>query len=97
MIFWLQVGSNKFPILGEIVLKVRTSQAAAERAWSIYEFILTKRRNRLAPPKFTKLVQLYMNVEIAEKENDLLGVMMVLEEDVGDSDGELPNAAAGFV
>ena len=45
MTYWLQVGSNKYPILGkvaQIVLKVSTSQAASERAWSKYDFILTK-------------------------------------------------------
>jgi hypothetical protein len=42
--YWLTVGSTKFPILfkvAEIVFGVPTSQAAAERAWSIYDFILT--------------------------------------------------------
>ena len=36
--YWLQIGSNLYPILGkiaQIVLKVPTSQAASERSWSI--------------------------------------------------------------
>ena len=56
--YWLQIGSNLDPILGkiaQIVFKVPTSQSASERAWSIYDFILTKRRNRLNPEKVTKL------------------------------------------
>jgi hypothetical protein len=92
MTYWLQIGCKKFPVLGkvaQIVFKVPTSQAASERAWSIYDFILTKRRNRLKPEKVTKLVQLYMNAELVEHENHLLEIMMGLEQDDCDSDGEL--------
>lgn len=90
--YWLTIGATKFPILSkvaEIVFKVPTSQAAAERAWSIYDFILTKRRNRLSPAKVTKLVQLYMNSEIVDKENNLVNIMMGLECDVNDTDEEI--------
>jgi hypothetical protein len=90
--YWLQIGCNMYPILGKIaliVLKVPTSQAASERAWSIYDFILTKRRNRFKPEKVTKLVQLYMIAELCEHENHLLEIMMGLEQDHGDSDGEI--------
>jgi hypothetical protein len=92
MTYWLQIGCNKYSVLGkvaQIVFKVPTSQAASERAWSIYDFILTKRRNRLMPEKVTKLVQLYMNAELVEHENHLLEIMMGLEQDDCDSDGEL--------
>ena len=90
--FWLQVGSNKYPVLGkvaQIVLKIPTSQAASERAWSIYDFILTKRRNRLSPEKVTKLVQLYMNAGILEHKNKLVDIMMGLKSDESDSDSEI--------
>ena len=92
MTYWLQIGSNLYPILGkiaQIVLKVPTSQAASERAWSIYDFILSKRRNRLNPEKVTKLVQLYMNADLVEHENHLIEIMMGLEHDDCGSDGEL--------
>jgi hypothetical protein len=62
---------------------------SAQPYWSIYDFILTKRRNRLKPEKVTKLVQLYMNAELCEHENHLLEIMMGLEQDHGDSDGEI--------
>jgi hypothetical protein len=90
--YWYTMGASDYPILfkvAEIVFKVPTSQAAAERAWSIYDFILTKRRNRLGPEKVTQLVQLYMNADLKEHENNLIEVMMGLEEDGGDSDAEL--------
>ena len=54
--YWLQIGYKVYTILGkiaQIVCKVPTSQTASERAWSIFDFILTKRRNRLIPEKFT--------------------------------------------
>jgi hypothetical protein len=62
--FWQKLGIGKYPILfqvAEIVLAIPTSQAAAERVWSMNDFIHTKRRNRLSAKKVTKLVQLYMN------------------------------------
>jgi hypothetical protein len=54
--YWYTVGESTYPILfqvAEIVFKVPASQAASERAWSIYDFIVTKRRNRLSPEKVT--------------------------------------------
>lgn len=62
--FWQKFGRGKYPILfqvAEIVLAIPTSQAAAERVWSKYDFIHTKRRNRLSSKKVTQLVKLYMN------------------------------------
>lgn len=92
--YWLTVGATKFPILykvAEIVFNVPTSQAASERAWSIYDFILTKRRNRLTPGKLTKLVQLYMDAGLAEKRLNLIDVMMAIEADQADNSDE-PNS-----
>jgi hypothetical protein len=63
------MGASNYPMLfkvAEIVFKVPKSQAAAERACSIYDFILTKRRNRHGPEKVTQLVQLYMNADLKE-------------------------------
>ncbi len=56
MTYWQQVGATKFPILfqvAQIVFSIPTSQAASERVWSIYDFILTKRSNRMTPQKVT--------------------------------------------
>ena len=86
--YWYTLGSSKYPILykvAEIVFKVPTSQAASKRAWSIYDFILTKRRNELSPANVTKLVQLYMNGDIVD-ENNLLEILMGFAEDVGTED-----------
>jgi hypothetical protein len=88
MTYWYTQGKAKYPILfkvAEIVFKVPTSQAASERAWSIYDFILTKRRNRLRPAKVTQLVQLYLNGDIVNQDN-LLDVLMGLQEDVGEEE-----------
>ena len=88
MTYWYQQGKAKYPILfkvAEIVFKVPTSQAASEKAWSIYDFILTKRRNRLRPAKVTQLVQLYLNGDIVNQDN-LLDVLMGLQEDVGEEE-----------
>ncbi|ETV72370.1 hypothetical protein H257_12519 [Aphanomyces astaci] len=88
MTYWHQVGATKFPILfviAQIVFSVPTSQAASERVWSIYDFILTKCRARLSPEKVTKLVELYMNAYTCTTGN-LVSVMMGEERDGGASD-----------
>ncbi|ETV65719.1 hypothetical protein H257_17606 [Aphanomyces astaci] len=90
MTYWHQVGSTKFPILcavSRIMFSVPTSQAASQRVWIIYDFILTKRRNRLSPAKVTKLVQLYMNADLSSR-GSLVSVMMGQESDAGESDDE---------
>ncbi|KAG9401293.1 hypothetical protein AC1031_010052 [Aphanomyces cochlioides] len=90
MHYWNQVGSTKFPNLFEvarIVFSIPTSQAASERVWSIYDFILSKRRNRLGPEKVSQLVQLYCNADISTECN-FVNVLMGLESDVGESESE---------
>ena len=79
MTYWLQIGSLKFPILlkvANINFNVPASQAAFERVWSIYDFLLTKRRNRLNPDKVTKLVKQYMNADIADVDYNFINGMM---------------------
>ena len=90
MNYWHQVGSTQFPLLykvARIVFSVPTSQAASERVWSIYDFILTKRRNRMSPDKVTKLVQLYMNADLVPS-GSVVSVMMGEESDCAECDDE---------
>ena len=69
-----------------IVYSIPCSQAASERIWSIYDFLHSKRRNRLSANKTTKLVCLYVNEDVGENEANLVNVMIGLESDVGGSD-----------
>jgi hypothetical protein len=62
--FWATYGKKKFPILYKMYLTVNavpTSQAAAERVWSVYNFMHNKRRNRLKHTTVTSLVKLFYN------------------------------------
>lgn len=43
------------------MLAVPSSSTSSERSWSLHDFILTKRRNRLDPVKVEKLAFLYSN------------------------------------
>ena len=85
----------KFPILFKVASRlfvVPTSSAASERIWSVYEFIHTKRRNRLSTEKVDKLVSLYANAAIEallQKEADFARMMM--EESLSDSSDESTN------
>jgi hypothetical protein len=64
-----------------LVNTIPTSQAAAERVWIVYNFVHTKRRNRLSHEKTTKLVQLYVNAKTAAKERDIINVMQAVDSD----------------
>ena len=60
--YWLIYGRIDFPMLAELAIRVYNtpvSNAASERAWSSFDFIQTKRRNRLLNEKLRKLVSVY--------------------------------------
>ena len=62
--FWCQYGKDEFPLLAKIAVRlytVPTSLAAAERVWSVYSFIHSKKRNRLGLKKVEKLAFIYIN------------------------------------
>ncbi|RLN38147.1 hypothetical protein BBJ28_00025395 [Nothophytophthora sp. Chile5] len=47
--------------LAEVVFSIPTSSAASERAWSIFDHIHTKKRNRLSVKKVEMLAYMYIN------------------------------------
>ncbi|KAG1689997.1 hypothetical protein DVH05_028508 [Phytophthora capsici] len=62
--YWLHYGKNRFPLLAAIairVLQVPTSSAAAERVWSTYDFLWSKRRRCMNHRKVEKLAFNYIN------------------------------------
>lgn len=62
--YWEIFGNSKFPLLYKCAKTINgmiCTSAAAERAWSIYGFIHTKLRNRLANEKVEKIAFLYIN------------------------------------
>jgi Protein of unknown function (DUF 659)/hAT family C-terminal dimerisation region len=76
--FWSQYGKDQYPHLAKIALRlytVPTSSAAAERVWSIYAFIHSKRRNRLGIKKVEKLAFIYINHCLLDStdKNDYIG------------------------
>ena len=91
-VWWNTIGREKFPILFKVASRlfvIPTSSAASERIWSVYDFIHTKRRNRLNTDKVDKLVSLHANASIEallKKEADFARIMM--EESLSDSDNE---------
>jgi len=65
---------------------IPSSQAAAERVWSIYDFLHNKRRNRLGHDKVTKLVQLYTNGKRTTKAPDIIKILAGDESDASDDE-----------
>ena len=77
-----------YPFLAQIALRlftIPTSSAAAERVWSIYSFIHSKRRNRLGIQKVEKLVFIYINHCLLDNIdlNDYIGDDDVSDEEDG--------------
>lgn len=64
--FWSSFKS-RYPLLGDLanfVFSIPTSSTASERAWSIFNLIQSKRRNRLAPEKVESLAYIYINSSV---------------------------------
>jgi hypothetical protein len=92
--FWNVVGMQKFPVLkkvADVIFSIPTSQAASERIWSIFDFVHTKRRNRLLQSKVHKLVSLYANSAINKNEQSFVSILMDIEDDEDDEDDDLEN------
>jgi hypothetical protein len=71
--YWALYGATEYPLLGEIAKRlftVPTSSAAAERTWSAFSFMWSKRRNRLLAKKVEKLVFLYTNAALLDDADD---------------------------
>jgi hypothetical protein len=62
--YWSQYGRKDYPLLGRVItplFTIPTSSAAAERVWSIFTWIHSKKRNRLLMDRVEKLVYIYVN------------------------------------
>ncbi|OWZ00229.1 hypothetical protein PHMEG_00028630 [Phytophthora megakarya] len=70
--YWYGHGRKRFPFLAPIAIRVvsaPTSSAAAERVWSIYSFIWSKRRNRLSATTVEKLTFNFCNSSLLDDRN----------------------------
>lgn len=70
--YWCQFGKTQFPTLAEVatrIFTVPTSSAAAERAWSTYSFLWSKRRNKLAANKVEMLTIIYTNSSLLDEQD----------------------------
>lgn len=62
--YWGAKNAKNYSLLNQvaaIVFAIPTSSAASERAWSIFDHIHTKRRNRLSVEKVEMLAYIYIN------------------------------------
>ncbi|OWZ00672.1 hypothetical protein PHMEG_00028088 [Phytophthora megakarya] len=68
--YWGAKRSQDYPLLtriAEFVFAIPTSSAASERAWSIFDHIHSKRRNRLSVEKVEMLASIYINYGTIKK------------------------------
>lgn len=76
--YWNICGRHEYPTLwlcAKVVNEMICSSAASERVWSIYRFIHTRLRNRLANDKVEKLAFIYVNCAILDN-NDATDYIM---------------------
>ncbi|GMF53583.1 unnamed protein product [Phytophthora fragariaefolia] len=69
--YWGAQSENKYPLLkklANIVFAMSTSSAASERAWSIFDHIHSKRRNRMSVEKVEMLAFVYINYGALQKD-----------------------------
>lgn len=101
MQYWGQYGMTEFPLLVSIAVRVftvPTSSAAAERVWSIFSYLHTKRRNRMSMQKLEKLVFGYINHSLLDEVDKYDYLKAYLEGEDTDEDedqGEQENEENG--
>lgn len=86
-VYWNVIGKTKYPALYVCAKQINSivcTSAASERTWSIHRFIHSRLRNRLNTENVEKLVFLYINNGIAEKEDYFSELLksLVNEEDI---------------
>ena len=72
-IWWKDcIDSAEDSLLKELALRLLSmpaSSAAAERNWSAFSFVHSRLRNRLMPDKVEKLVYIFFNKKLQDKED----------------------------
>lgn len=70
--YWNVFGQKQYPtlyLLAKTVNNMISSSAASERVWSIYRFLHSRLRNRLANEKVEKLAFIYINCAILDDDD----------------------------
>ncbi|KAL4626464.1 hypothetical protein ACB092_05G098100 [Castanea dentata] len=103
---WWQYHGSAFPTLQTLALKLLgqpCSSSCAERNWSIYKFIHSLKRNKMAPARVEDLVYVHSNLRLLSRRNaeyinrdtkmwDIVGDSWN-ESDIHEGAGMLENAA----
>ncbi|KAG1663926.1 hypothetical protein FOA52_002242 [Chlamydomonas sp. UWO 241] len=66
-LWWYEFALPKAPELSKVAMRlltICTSSSGLERAWSTYEFIHNRRRNRLRATRASKLVDIFSNMKL---------------------------------
>lgn len=71
--FWQQWGPlcPELQSVAVIVLSQCSCASASERNWSTYDFIHSKKRNRLTPQRAQDLVHVFLDLRLANKVNHI--------------------------
>ncbi|KAL0249283.1 hypothetical protein GEMRC1_004516 [Eukaryota sp. GEM-RC1] len=68
---WWDVFGGDTPQLTKVAIKVLScvvTAAASERCWSVYSYIINRRRNRMTPERQNDLVYVFMNLQLLKKQ-----------------------------
>jgi hypothetical protein len=71
--FWQQWGQQvpELQTVGVTVLSQCSAASACEHNWSTYDFIHSKKRNRLTPQRAQDLVHVFSDLRLAHKVNNI--------------------------
>ena len=73
LVWWQYHGSFSFPTLQTLTIKLLgqpCSSSCAERNWSIYKFIYSLKRNKVAPARSKDLVYMHSNFQLLSRRNE---------------------------
>ena len=91
VLWWQSLFSSSYPeltALAKWALCIAPTTGAAERNWSAFGHIYSKKRNRLLNERVNKLVYIYWNLQIKERIGDQKNYWFDEDEDKNDKENE---------
>ncbi|KAG0574076.1 hypothetical protein KC19_VG232100 [Ceratodon purpureus] len=89
--WWHRVGGDALPLIAKRILSLTCSASSCEQNWSMYFFVHSKVRNRLAVKKAEDLVYIYTNSKILRERRGADPVLWYENQPFSeDSDEEVP-------
>lgn len=83
LLWWKVHHHDELSDLAQDILSIQPTSGAAERNWSTFGFIHTKSRNRLLNTRVNKLVHIYTNARLMQKDSHQVAALFDDDDDDG--------------